>query len=260
MTVDSDQWLCVDDLFDADHPRQAFSGAQNRAARSVDDSTGDAFGPDADLRHCWRDLVSAAHHDLERCAARLGVLTQSGARMNAQVDAQADAQAVARELERGCDRLASRDRQAHAQADTQANAQALLPRACVLSGLIGRLIRDAYDYVNVRVVMGEALINYQLVCAKLADMVIADEIVEQRLIAALGAPRRARDEAGWRGVPAPDAAANLKEIVRCAATVLRLYVEIYAGNAFVQRAAEAPVLGVAQALLDGMLASPSWGT
>ncbi len=240
MKEDSDEWLCVDDLFDVSHPRQAFSGAQSGPAVAA--SCGDTIlSSVGGLRSQWRELVTAAHQDVEHCAALLGV----DARLHA------DVHRFTCELERGCDQFAS-----NCAEDT---AHALMPRVCVLSGLIGWLIRDSYDYANVRVVMGNPLITYQLVCAKLADMVIADEIIEQRLIAALAAQRRARANVGWRGVPALEATQNVSEICRCAATVLRLYVEIKAGPAFVQPAGEPPVLTVAQSLLDGILVSLKWG-
>ncbi|WGS52283.1 hypothetical protein LFL96_29230 [Paraburkholderia sp. D15] len=234
MNADSPTWWCADDLVDVDRPRQAFSGAQRVSA---DQHTAPLSVDDA--RRRWRDLVSAAHRDLTGCASLLGV----------DAPPSTDAATLARELELGCDRLASRDA-------TPAQLAVLL-RACVLSGLTGRLIRDAYDYANQRVVMGSVLIEYQLICAKLADMAIADDIIEQRLIAALDARECASADAGWRGIPALTARQHVVEIARCAASVLSLYVEIHAGHAFVQRAASAPVLAVAQTLLDGIQTSAS---
>jgi hypothetical protein len=190
----------------------------------------------SDFPRRWRELTAAAHADLDRCAALL----------NVQMPLPRDAQAASRTLEHACDRLTP---------DAAGSARVLLARVCLLAGLTGRLVRDAYDYANVRVVMGSTLIGYQLVCAKLADMAIADEIVEQRLIAALDAPRRTRADAGWRGVPGLSTQAHVAEIARCVATVLSLYVEIFAGHAFVQHAASTPVLAVAQALLDGIQAA-----
>lgn len=235
MMSESEAWLSVDDLFDAKHPRQVFSGAQSNPAQ-VTLAGGVAPLSLGEFRRRWRELTEAAHHDLERCAALLDVL----------VPLPLDARIAARSLERGCDRLA--------QDAAVGTAEALLPRACVLAGLTGRLIRDAYDYANVRVVMGGALIGYQLVCAKLADMAIVDEIIEQRLMAALDAPSRPRTDTGWRGVPALTTQAHIAEIARCVAVVLNLYVEIHAGHAFVQRAVSAPVLAVAQTLLEGIQA------
>lgn len=236
-----DGWLRIDDLLCTDHPRQAFSGAQARLAQSDWQAGGADIAPldGGAIRQRWRELAAAAHHDLGRLAALLDIRSDALP--------VADAQAFALAVENGCDRLMP-----HA---SPGDAERLLPRACVLAGLAGRLIRDAYDYANTRVVMGNALINYQLVCAKLADMAIADEIVEERLKAALNAPSRPRAQTGWRGVPALSAAEHIAEVGRCIGTVLSLYIDIHAGHAFVQRRASVPRLALAQSLLDGMRAA-----
>ncbi|GLU33365.1 acyl-CoA dehydrogenase family protein [Trinickia caryophylli] len=233
-----DGWLCIDDLLGTDHPRQAFSGAQVRPAKPGSMACDGDVAPLAEnaIRQRWREIVAAAHHDLGRLALLLDI--------HGDTRPEADPEAFARAVESSCDRLTP-----HAGSG---DAQRLLPRACVLAGLGGRLIRDAYDYANTRVVMGSALIGYQLVCAKLADMAIADEIVEERLKAALDAPTRPRVQTGWRGVPALSAAQHLAEIGRCIGTVIGLYIDIHAGHAFVQRRASVPRLALAQSLLEGM--------
>ncbi|WP_069373505.1 hypothetical protein [Herbaspirillum seropedicae] len=233
MNIASESWLRVDDLLDANFPRQVFSGAQGLC-----NAASAPWQPLAasDFPACWRALTIAAHEGLEQCAALLSV----------PLPLPTDANELARLLEQACDRL---------ELAAHVTAPSLLPRICVLAGLTGRLIRDAYEYANMRVVMGGALIGYQLICAKLADMVIADEIIEQRLIAVLDASPRKRADAGWRGVPVLHAQAHVGEIVRCTATVLSLSVDIHAGHAFVQRATSVPILAVAQALLDGIQAA-----
>lgn len=239
MNNETHPWFSVDALVQANR-RGVFCGARMQAQPFDSDEECLPFSVE-DLRARWHELVEAAHHDLDRCAALLGMRRRLST----------GAAAFARELERTCNRWAT--------LSPGRESEPLLARSCVLAGATGRLIRDAYAYANTRIVMASPLIDYQLVAAKLADMAIANEIIEQRLLLALSVPRHTPADVGLRGVPAPSDRENVTAICRGSGKVLKLYVEIHAGHAFVQPVDEAPVLAIVQFLLDGLLASLSRG-
>lgn len=223
MTAHVVSWFNADALVDARGELAARDPAERHATLST-----------ADLRGRWRDLVEAARADLPTCAVLLGV----------SLPPQREPAAIVHAFEAGCDRLAS--------PSDAGGATPLVSRACVLAGLTGRLVCDAYDYADTRVVMGTPLIGYQLVCAKLADMVIAGKVIEQQLSSVLDAPRLTCEEVGWRGLPALPIEDHVREVARCAGVILRLHVEVHAGHAFVQRDSSSPVLALAQSLLEGI--------